>query len=63
MVNLCVKLCALFSRQNQKDKEIVELVQALKNLLPIAEHRLDDRIEVEALKKRLGVGRPYAGVA
>ena len=63
LVNLCERLCALFGRQNSKDREIAELVKTLKNLISIADRQIDGMIEVEGLKKRLGVGRPYAGVA
>lgn len=65
MVHLCARLCSLFrwpTKDASKNKDIADLVKALKDLIPIAERELDGRLEVDSLKQRLGVGRAYAGV-
>jgi hypothetical protein len=65
MVNLCKRICSLFRCQESdasKEAEVAELLRLLKNLIPIAERELDGRLEVDGLKRRLGVNRAYAGV-
>jgi hypothetical protein len=66
MVNFTSLLCDLFGRKCKaasKEAEVAELVRLLKNLIPIAERELDGRLEIDGLKRRLGINRAYAGVA
>lgn len=54
MINLVYSLCQLFSRKvDDKDKEIKELTQLVKRLLPYAMPYLDNKAEISDLKRLL----------